>query len=65
MATNLAELHALLDNINPAEYDIVSKILLKFVPEVSPFADEVEAINKLDAAIASGDLYDESNIDWN
>lgn len=65
MAANLAELHALLDNINPAEYDIVSKILLKFIPEVSPLADEIEAINKMDDAITSGDLYDESDVDWN
>lgn len=37
----------------------------KFISEVSPLADEIEAINKMDAAIASGDLYDESDIDWN
>lgn len=37
----------------------------KFIPEVSPFADEIKAINNMDAAITSGDLYDESYIDWN
>lgn len=37
----------------------------KFIPEVSPLADEIEAINKTDDAITSGDLYDESDVDWN
>ena len=34
MAVNLKQLHYLLDNVDPAEYDILSKILLKFIPEV-------------------------------
>jgi len=65
MATSLKQLHYLLDNVDPAEYDIVSKILLKFIPEVEPLPDEIEAIEKMGAAISSGELLDESAIDWN
>ena len=64
MAVSLNQLHLLLDNINPTEYDIVSKILLMFVAETEPLPDEVEAIRKLDAAIANNELYDESSINW-
>ncbi len=65
MATSLKQLHHLLDNVDPAEYDIVSKILLKFIPEVEPLPDEIEAIEKMGSAISSGELLDESAIDWN
>jgi hypothetical protein len=65
MAVNLKQLHYLLDNVDPAEYDILSKILLKFIPEVEPLPDEIETIKRIDAAVAAGELFDESAIDWN
>jgi len=33
--------------------------------EVEPLPDEIEAIEKMGAAISSGELLDESAIDWN
>lgn len=63
--TTLQQLHRLVDIVNPAEYDIVYKLLLKFIPETDPLSDEIEAIERLDAAIASGDTIKHGDIDWN
>ena len=64
MNTTLNQLHNLLDNVNPKEYDIVFRLLLKFIPEDLPLPDEMEAIRLMDTAIANEQLYDESAIDW-
>lgn len=61
----LKELHNLIDVVDPSEYEIIFRLLLKFIPEDLPLADEIEAIKELDLAIANGELLDESAIDWN
>lgn len=62
--TTLQQLHKLVDIVNPIEYDIVYRLLLKFIPETEPFSDEIEAINNLDIAIANGDTVSHNEIDW-
>lgn len=65
MSTTLGQLHSLLDNVNPKEYDILFHLLMKFIPEDTPLPDEIAAIQKMDDAINHNQLYDGSAIDWN
>ena len=60
----LNQLHKLVDIINPAEYDIVYKLLIKFIPEALPLDDEIVAIENLDNAITKGELVDSNSINW-
>jgi len=61
----LNQLHRLVDIVNPAEYDIVYKLLIKFISEAEPFPDEIEAVKNLDNAMLKGETVDYNNIDWN
>jgi hypothetical protein len=61
----LQQLHRLIDNVNPAEYDIVGKLLVKFIAEDEPFQDELGAIRRLDIAISEGDTIDLGDVNWN
>ena len=64
-AITLNQLHRLVDIVNPAEYDIVYKLLIKFISEAEPFPDEIEAVKNLDNAMLKGETVDYNNIDWN
>ena len=61
----LQQLHKLVDILNPAEYEIVFKLLTKFISEAEPLPDEIEAIKHLDNAISNGETVNLNDIDWN
>jgi len=61
----LNQLHKLVDVVNPKEYDIVYKLLIKFISDEEALPDEVKAIKNLDNAIAKGDTVNYSDINWN
>jgi len=60
----LKQLHNIVDIVNPEEYEIVYKLLTKFISETEPLPDEVEAVKRLDAAIVSSDIVDFNDVDW-
>ena len=64
-AVTLNQLHKLVDIANPAEYDIIYKLLVKFISEEEPFPDEAEAIKNLDNAISKGEIVSYNDVDWN
>ena len=61
----LKQLHNLIDIVNPAEYDIIYKLLTKFISEAEPLSDEIEAIKRLDNDIAKGNTVSFHDVDWN
>ena len=61
----LQQLHKLVDIVNPMEYEIVYKLLTKFISESEPFPDEIEVIKRLDIAIATEETVSFNDIDWN
>ena len=61
----LKQLHNIVDIVNPEEYDLVYKLLIKFIAETEPMPDEIKAAERLDYAIISGDTVNFDDIDWN
>lgn len=57
-------IHALIDIIDSNEYNILYQLLMKFVPEDLPKADEIESIEKSIIDAENGDIYSEDEIDW-
>lgn len=57
-------LHGLVDMIDDKEVDLVYRLLLKFVPEVEPLPDELEALEKGKKEIASGEFVRHEDINW-
>ena len=61
----IQQLHKLIDIVNPDEYEIVYKLLTKFISEAKPFLDEIEVIKRLDNAIIKEETVNYNDIDWN
>lgn len=59
-----AVLHNLIDLLNDADTETIYRVLIRFVPEVEPLPDEVEAIQRANREIANGDVFDFDGIDW-
>ena len=55
------ELHDLIDIVDNNELSLIYSLLLKFVPEVMPEADEIESI---EAAKRENIYYNADDIDW-
>ena len=53
-----AVLHNLIDMLNETDTETIYNVLVKFVPGVKPYADEVEAIEQAEVDIANGDVVD-------
>lgn len=49
-------LHGLIDNIDEHEMDIVFRLLCKFIPEVEPMPDEIDAIKQSQLDYENGDV---------
>ena len=63
MNTNITrnELHDLIDIVDNNELNLIYSLLLKFVPEVVPEADEV---NSIETAKRENIYYKAEDIDW-
>ena len=60
----LKQLHNIVDIVNPQEYELIYKLLIKFIAETEPMDDEIEAAERLDNAIINGDTVGFDDIDW-
>lgn len=47
---------SLIDNVDESEFDLLYHVILKFVKEVPPLADEREAIELGEAEYAKGEI---------
>ncbi len=52
----------LINNVDEQEYDILYKIILKFVKEVPPEQDEIEAIRRGERDLKNGDVYSHEEV---
>ena len=52
----------LLDNVDESEYDLLYRVILKFVKEVPALPDEVAAIKKGEAEYANGEIYSHHDV---
>lgn len=59
-----AVLHNLIDMLNESDTETIYNVLVKFVPGVKPYADEIEAIEQAKVDIANGDVVKLSSINW-
>lgn len=53
---------SLIDNVDESEFDLLYHIILKFVREVKPFPDEVEAIERGETEYNKGEVYSHSDV---
>jgi hypothetical protein len=61
---NKEVLHNLVDLLDESDTEVIYRVLMKFVPEVTPYVDEVRALQKAKSDIAMGDVKDFDSIDW-
>lgn len=59
-----AVLHNLIDMLNETDTETIYNILVRFVPGVKPYADEVEAIEQAEIDITNGDVVDLASVNW-
>lgn len=52
----------LLNNVDEQEFDVLYRIILKFVKEVPPYADEVEAIQRGEMEYRKGEVYSHNEV---
>ena len=57
-------LHSLLDSVEEEDLDVLYKVILKFVTEVRPLPDELEAIAESEADFAAGDYVRHEEVNW-
>lgn len=57
-----ATLHNLVDMLNETDIETIYNVLLRFIPTVSPTADEIEAIEQAEEDIKNGDVFDLASI---
>ena len=53
---------SLIDNVDEQEYDVIYRILLKFVKADNALPDEIEAIKKGEAERAQGEVYTHEDV---
>ena len=59
-----AVLHNLIDMLNETDTETIYNILVRFVPGVKPYTDEVEAIEQAEIDITNGDVVDLASVNW-
>lgn len=57
-------LRQLVDVVDDSDINIIYQVLMRFVPEVQPFADEVLAIEEADKSIERLGTVDYADINW-
>jgi hypothetical protein len=61
---NRQQLHDLINIVDSREFDIIYRLLMKFIPEATPFPDEIEAIQRGRKQIENGEVTNFDDIDW-
>jgi len=64
MSVTRETLRQLVDVVDTKDINIVYQILVRFIPEVVPFADEVEAIAAANESIEQFGTVDYADINW-
>ena len=59
-----AVLHNLIDMLNETDTETIYNVLIKFVPGVDPYEDEVKAIKQAQVDIDNGDVVDLASVNW-
>ena len=59
-----AVLHNLIDMLNETDTQTIYNVLLKFIPSVKPYDDEVEAIKQAELDAKNGDVVDLDSVNW-
>lgn len=57
-------LHNLIDMLNETDTETIYNVLVRFIPDVKPYDDEIEAIHQAEADKKNGDVFDISSINW-
>ena len=57
MSITKEKLYELIDIVDIKEYEILFKLLMKFVPVDIPYDDEINAIKESEQDIINGELY--------
>ena len=57
-------LHDLIDVVEPREFDLLYRLLIKFIPEDNPTPDEIAAIEVGRREIERGEAVSHDDIDW-
>jgi predicted transcriptional regulator len=65
MIANRKQLHDLIDAVDASEFNILYHLLIKFIPEDVPAADETEAIHIGREEFARGEFVRHEDINWN
>lgn len=59
-----AVLHNLVDMLSENDTETIYNVLIKFVPGVKPYEDEVEAVKRAEEEIKKGDVVDFNSVVW-
>ncbi len=59
------QLHELIDVVDVSEFDVLYRLLAKFIPEDQPTRDEIQAIQAGRDAFMRGEYVGHEDIDWN
>lgn len=59
-----AVLHNLIDMLNETDTQTIYNVLVKFIPSVKPYDDEVEAIKQAELDVKNGDVVDLDSVNW-
>lgn len=65
MNVSIQQLHDMIDIVDTREYDVLYRLLAKFIPEDDPLPDEILAIEAGRAEIARGESVSHDDINWN
>lgn len=59
-----AVLHNLIDMLSETDTETIYNVLIKFIPDVKPYEDEVKAIEQAKIDISNGDVMNLSDVAW-
>lgn len=57
-------LHNLIDMLNETDTETIYNVLVRFIPDVKPSDDEIDAITQAEEDIKNGDVFKLSAISW-
>jgi len=64
MVATREQLRNIIDVVDSNDLNVLYQVLVKFIPEVEPLPDEIEAIRLGREEIKHGELYTMEDIDW-
>jgi len=64
MNASRQQLHDIIEVVDSKELNVLYRVLIKFIPEDEPTADEIEAINIGRKEIMRGETVSHNDIDW-